>query len=96
MGPSELFLDRPIVGWSLGLLLELLSSRSSLSLGKLLELVSSCSALGLMSTYDGGVSYGVHCYLRSSSDCFNSSSIDVAGDTPGAFYDSFVICLFEV
>ena len=94
MGPSELFLDRPIVGWSLGLLLELLSSGSSLSLGKLLELVSSCSALGLMSTYDGGLSYGVHCYLRSSSDCFNSSSIDVAGDTPGAFYDSFMFaCL---
>ena len=35
-------------------------------------------------------------YLRSSSDCFNSSSIDVAGDTPGAVHDSFVVCLFEV
>ena len=35
-------------------------------------------------------------YLRSSSDCFNSSSIDVAWDTSGALYDSFVICLFEV
>ena len=60
MGPLELYLDRPIVGWSLGLLLELLSSGSSSRLGKLLELVSSCSALGLMSTYERGVSYGVH------------------------------------
>ena len=60
MGPSELILDRPMVVWSSELVLELLSSCSSLSLGNLLELVSSCSAFGLMSTYERGVSYGVH------------------------------------
>ena len=60
MGPSELILDRPMVVWSSELVLELLSSGSSLSLGKLLELVSSCSALGLMSTNERGVSCGVH------------------------------------
>ena len=89
MGPSEPFLDRPRVDWSSGFLLELLSSGSIKSLGELLELLSSCSALGLLSTDDGFLSYGVQFHLRSSSECFNPLSISVAGDTPGAFYDSF-------
>ena len=75
--------------WSSGCLLELLSSGSIESLGKLLELLSSCSALGLLSENDELLSYVIQVHLRSSSECFNSSSISVAGDTPGAFYDSF-------
>ena len=89
MGPSEPFLDRPRVDWSSGCLLELLSSGSIESLGKLLELLSSCSALGLLSENDELLSYGIQVHLRSSSECFNSSSISVAGDTPGALFDSF-------
>ena len=90
MGPSKPFLDRPRVYWSSGCLLELLSSGSIESLGILLELLSSCSALGLLSAEnDELLSYGIHVHLRSSSECFNSSSISVAGDTPGALYDSF-------
>ena len=57
MGPSELILDRPMM---VRCSEELLSSCSDWSLGNLLELVSSCSALGLLFTYDRGVSYGVH------------------------------------
>ena len=89
MGPSEPFLDRPRVDWSSGCLLELLSSGSIESLAKLLELMSSCSALGLLSENDGLLSYGIQVHLRSSSECFNSLSISVSGDTPGALYDSF-------
>ena len=89
MGPSEPFLDRPRVDWSSGCLLELLSSGPIEGLGTLLELMSSCSALGLLSKDDGLLSYGIQVHLRSSSECFNSSSIIVAGDTHGALYDSF-------
>ena len=43
----------------------------------------------------GSLSYGFQLRLRSSSDCFNLSSISVAGDTSGELYNSF--CgLFEV
>ena len=43
----------------------------------------------------GSLSYGFHFHLRSSSECFNLSSINVAMDTPGAIMQ-FFYGLFEV